>query len=137
MHQNTRECPYFLGMHRQCIHCTGVTDGCHIVQSFSRPGMEKDCYSRFCSGSYHRCPTAQMLNGLYLRFQIHACPNNSEVECLHPDQCHLCGWHPDVARDRLARFLQSCRIEADGQHNASTEALTTHGQNTDRIQTKF
>lgn len=104
MSTNPKECPYHLGMSRQRINCTGIVPGSEVRQSYASPGMEKRNYAQFCGSNYHRCPTAQMLNALYARFQVHPCPNNSEVECLHPDQCRRCGWNPAVADARLADF---------------------------------
>ncbi len=105
MSKNPRICPYYQNMTRQQITCTGIVPGCEIRQSFASPGMEKRNYDRFCSSNYHRCPTAQMLNTLHFAFHPNTCHCNSEVECLHPDECHRCGWSPVVARDRLERFL--------------------------------
>lgn len=108
MHQNPRECPYFQSLSRQQIRCTGIVPGNEIRHSYDRPGAEKQNYTLLCGSAYHRCPTAQMLNTLHSRFRVYTCPNNSALECLHPEDCRRCGWNPSVARDRLAHLMK-CR----------------------------
>ena len=125
MEENPKKCPYLLRVSRQKITCTGIVPGSEMHQVYPSPGLEKEDTALLCHSNYHRCPTARMLNGLHFRFQVHPCPHNDEVECLHPDQCHHCGWNPTVATARLAVFLNRLcnRVAADSQ---------TPGQNPDK-----
>lgn len=105
MHENPKKCPYHLGTSRQKITCAGIVPGSKIHQAYSIAGEEMKDYLLLCCCNYHRCPTAQMLNGIHFRFQAQSCPNNKGVECLHPNQCQRCGWNPSVAQARLIAFM--------------------------------
>ncbi len=120
MSNNPQICPYLLRVKRQLITCEGVEDGCQINQGFSGTADCSAHYSRYCSGEYHRCHVATLLNRIYRRYDDSPCPNNAGVECLHKDGCARCGWNPEVAQQRLQAFLSQFSMQpgrADTEQN--------------------
>ena len=106
MPNNPKICPYFLSISMQKITCRGFVPGYKLNQGFSRVGMEKEHYAEYCSNSYHRCQMATIINSVWNQFDIQPCPNNSEVECLHQNECERCGWNPVVAAERLRKWME-------------------------------
>ena len=106
MSNNPKECPFFVSIGHQQIVCRGMVPGCNLQQGFSEPGTEKRHYAEFCNNAYNRCTTAQMLNDALCEFKVYVCPNNSEVECIHTEECSKCGWDYNVAQARLRRYLE-------------------------------
>ena len=109
MTDNPQRCPYYVRMGRQIIACTGIFPGSELHQGFSEPGATKEHYKGFCCCVYHSCSTARMLNEELHKFEVHICPNNSGVDCLHPDECSRCGWNPEVAEKRLTQYINQSR----------------------------
>ena len=111
MRGNPKNCPYFVGMGYQVITCRGHITECELRQAFWMRGDEKVHYNECCSKDYNRCQVAQMLNSIWCDFAVQSCPNNSEVECLHTDGCDRCGWNPQVAEERLRRYMDERRMQ--------------------------
>ena len=130
MSNNPKKCPYYIGMGHQIIICKGIIPGCKIQQVHSAPGKEKAHYAEFCCNAYHRCATALLINTAWNEFEVKPCPNNSEVDCLHQDECRRCGWNPVVAEHRLKQFIAGCDGKISNQYSVRKQSASKrHAKN--------
>ena len=42
------------------------------------------------------------------------CPRNEAVVCEEKNQCHRCGWNPEVAEERSKRIREELRKRTEG-----------------------